>query len=83
MLAPLHELHEYTGCTQASAVIRRLRALGAPANKNAQGIPAVPLEWWQAFKMGALPVPSPTLATKAVPTYAVNVDAIRRRGRGT
>lgn len=31
MLAPVTELHEYTGCTQAAAVVRRLQALGAPA----------------------------------------------------
>ena len=58
MLAPFSELYEYTGCTQAAAVIRRFRALGChAANKTAAGRPAVPNDWWQAFKMGNLPRP--------------------------
>ena len=55
MLAPFNELYEYTGRTQTAAVVRRLRELGAPIYKNAQGQPALSNEWWRAFNMGQLP----------------------------
>lgn len=82
MLAPVTELHEYTGCTQAAAVVRRLQALGAPATRNAQGLPAVPLEWWQRYKAGLTPKPAPTTAANDEPGHTLRLDRLpqgRRR----
>lgn len=82
MLAPLAELQQFTGCTRASAIIRRLAALGAPAYKNAQGVPAVPNDWWQAFKAGHAPKPAPTTAANDEPGHTLRLDRLpqgRRR----
>ncbi|MGL4233759.1 MAG: hypothetical protein ACRCWJ_20495 [Casimicrobium sp.] len=58
MRAPVEELQAFTGYTQAAAIVRRLRELGAPAiiDKNRQ--PAVPDAWWQSFQRGDKPLSS-------------------------
>lgn len=82
MLAPVAELSEYTGVTQGAAIVRRMIKLGAPATLNAARVPAVPAEWWERFKAGQIAAAATPASNDAPAALGVNVDGIRRIGRG-
>lgn len=46
------ELLELTGLRRPSAIVRRMRELGAPAYVNAAGQAVVPRLWWEQWCKG-------------------------------